>query len=387
MNIGSYRQYSKKNFGTETWGEMIEDKRKRPQIPAEVIVRSLSEASVFGKKTLLGMDGFLRSPESVRYYGSHRQMVASDTTLERVTAGISRRSIQAIGYDVIDKADQENLFDLVLPSGKKLRFGVVDGHWAGRVWASVLAVYGQSLGIVDLERYSGRGHELEASRKVWKRAFERLGKGFLGVVAGDGLYATKEDFQLARNHGSHLLVKTDEETLTVVQDAKHLFHAQDVEMLQGVTKQRGHDPKRFCDYEVILAEGFLWQGLILSVAWVEEWKLNKKTQLMEHSEFYILTTATGFTGEDLREMAHLRWEIENNVFKRLNHLVGSKRVWSRKSRVMELFLRMWMIGLTILGGYLFQEGWRTFQEPWRKAKKTWGLVTELMKRSLVMLYS
>lgn len=387
MNIGSYRQYCKENFGSHKWGGMIEDKRKRPQIPAVTIVESISEAAVFGQKTLLGMDGFLRAPETVRYYGSNRPMVASDTTLERVTAGLKRSSIQAIGYDVIDKADEEHLFDLGLPSGRKLRFGVVDGHWAGGIWASVLAVYGKSLGVVDLERYPGRGHELAASRKVEKRAFEKLGRGFFGVIAGDGLYASKEDFQLCLDYGSHLLVKTDEQTLTVVQDAKGLFRSSVAAMMNRVGHQRGHDPRRELDYEVMWAEGLPWQGLVLSVAWVREWALNPVTGLVEHTEFYVLSTATGLTGEDFRELAHLRWEIENNVFKRLNHLVGSKRPWSCKARVMEFFLRMWMIGLTLLGGYLFQEGWKTFQEPWQKAKKTWELVTQLMKRSLILLYS
>lgn len=260
-----------------------------------------------------------------------------------------------------------------------------NGSNLGGGGGSVLAVSGKSDGVVDLERYQNRGCELEASRTVLKRAFRNLGKGFFGIIGGDGLYATKEDFELCLDHGSHLLVKTDEETLTVVQDANHLFHVQNATKLEGIFQQKGHDPKRDLDYEVMWAEGFEWQGLRLTVAWVEEWALNLKTGVVERTEFYALTTATGLTGEDLRELAHLRWEIENNIFKRLNHLIGSKRSWSRKPKVMETLLRIWMIGLTLLGAYLFEHGWKEFKETWQTLKSTWRTVTRLMLRSLHQL--
>ena len=134
--------------------------------------------------------------------------------MERVAESMERDGIEEIGYEVVDKADEQALWDLKLPSGKKLRLGIVDGHHAGGIWASVLAVSGKVTGVVDLERYRTRGCELAASRTVLKRAFGKLGKGFFRIVAGDGLYATKEDFELCRDQGSHLLVKTDEETLT-----------------------------------------------------------------------------------------------------------------------------------------------------------------------------
>ncbi len=386
MNIGQYREYCEENFEVKQWSEMIRDKRKRPQIPTVQIFESIVEMPVFGQKSLLDLDAFLRTPEARKWRGSKRKMVASDTTLERVTEGMDRSSIQAIGYQVIDKADEQRLFDLLLPSGKKLRLGIVDGHWAGGIWASVLAAYGKMAGVVDLERYPGRGHELEASRRVLRHAFQKLGKGFFGIVAGDGLYATKDDFQLCLDHGSHLLVKTDEETLTVVQDAKHLFGVHDALNLQGVFKQKGHDRKRFVDYEVMWAEGFEWQGLCLTVAWAQEWKLNSETGRVERTEFYVLTTAVGLSGEDLRELAHLRWEIENNIFKRLNFLVESKSLWSHKPKVMEMFLRMWMIGLTILGAYLFERGWTLLKDEWGAVKKTWQVAINFMRASLVRLY-
>lgn len=387
MNIGKFQEYSEENFEVMTWDEKVEDKRKRPEIPTIQVFESLVQMPVLGQKTLLALDEFLITPEAKKMHGSDRKRVASDTTVERVAEGLKRKSVQRIGYEMIDRGDESQLWDLKLPSGKKLRFGIVDGHWAGGIWASVLAISGKMTGVVDLERYKSRGCELAASRQVIRRSFKRLGRGFFGMIAGDGLYASKKDFQLCLDHGSHLLVKTDEETLTVVQDAKCLFRSSAAARTKRVCHQRGHDPRRSLDYEVTWAEGLAWQGLVLSVAWVREWALNTKTGLVECTAFYVLSTATALTGEDLRELAHLRWEIENNVFKRLNFLVGSKRTWSGKAKVMEMFLRAWMIGLTLLGAYLFERGWNRFETTWKAMKKTWSTVTRLMIRSVILTYT
>lgn len=386
MNIGQFGEYREENFTASRWGEMILDKRKRPEIPTVQIFESILEMPVFGQRSLLELDGFLRSREARTWHGSDRKMVASDTTIERVTEGIRRSSIQSIGYDVIDKGDEQALWDLRLPSGKKLRLGIVDGHWAGGVWASVLAVSGKSDGVVDLERYPGRGHELEASRRVLKRAFEKLGKGYFGIVAGDGLYASREDYELCLDHGSHLLVKTDEVGLSVIEDARCLFNARGAKDFQGVGWTKGYDARRRIGYEVWWAEEFDWQGLKMTVAWVKEHHRKPSKGQPEDTEFWVLTTATGLTGEDLRELAHSRWEIENNIFKRLNFLVKSKRGCSHNAKVMENLLRIWMIGVTILGAYLFERGWKTLKEQWGAVKKTWRVVTNLMKSSVVRLY-
>lgn len=385
MNIGEFRQYREENFEASQWGEMIRDKRKRPEIPTVQIFESVSEMPMLGQKNLLELDEFLRTPEARRWHGSDRPMVASDTTITRVMEGIDSQSVQDIGYQVIDRGDQEALWDLKLPSGRKLRFGIVDGHWAGGIWISVLALGGKSSGVVDLMRYPGRGHELEASRQVLKRAFRKLGKGFFGIVAGDGLYATKEDFQLCLDHGSHLLVKTEEKDLTAIQDATGLFKFRDAKSLPGVSWQKGFDGLRQIEYEIFLAERFDWQGLKITAAWVREHHRKPEKGRSADVEFWILTTAVGLTGEDLRELGHRRWEIENNIFKRLNFLVGSKRCWSHKPNVMEILLRAWMIGLTILGAYLFKQGWELFKKNWEVVKKTWQTITRLMKRSLILL--
>lgn len=376
MNIGSFKQYREQNFESYSWSGIIRDKRKQPQITSLQVVESVLHMPVLGQKSFLEVDEFLRTSGARKFYGSERESIASDTTLERVVESCEALSIRDLNYHVTDKADEQALWDLKLPSGRKLRLGIVDGHFAGGVWVSVLAAHGKITGVVDLKRYLTRGRELEASRHVLKHAFQRLGKGYFGIVAGDGLYASKTDFQLCLDQGSHLLVKTDEETLTAIQDAQYLFACG-----HGI-KSSGWDNKRKMDYETKSIEDIDWQGLKLTLVHVKERKENKS----EWIEFWIMTTAAGYSGEDLRELAHLRWQIENNVFKRLNQLMGSKRCFSHKPKVMVLLLRIWMMGLTLLGAYLNALDWETKQS-WETVKRTWQTVVRRMRASVVLFSS
>lgn len=387
MNIGQYRKYCEENFEVSSWRGKIHDKRRRPQITPLQVFESVSQMPVFAQKSLLELDGFLRLSGARKLHDSDREMVASDSSVARITKGMSQASVQAIGYEVIDKSDELELLDIKLPSGRKLRMGIVDGHHAGNVWASVFAVSGKSDGVVDLERYPGLGHELGASRTVMKRVFDKLGNGYFEIVGADGLYSSREDFQLCLSRGSHLLVKTDEETLTVIQDARYLFDAPNAKNMEGIGWSKGLDDKRAIEYEVMWVEGLEWQGVRLTVARVKEHHLKPRKDRPENTVFWVLTTAAKLTGEDLRELAHRRWRIENNIFKRLNFLVKSKKHWSRDPSVMELYLRMWMIGLTLLGAYWVERGFERFRECCGVVKQTWKAVAERMQRSLISLYS
>jgi hypothetical protein len=383
MNIVQFREYCNENFEVARWGETIRDSRKRPQISAPKVFGVLMEMPALGQRSLLAVDEFARSPEAKVWHESHRKMVVSDTTLTRVAESMEPKSIREAGYRVIRNGDEQALWDRKLPSGKRIRMGILDGHHAGGLWASVLTISGKTEGVVDLERYPGYGHELSGSRRLLKRSFRTLGPGFFNVVAADALYADHEDFELCLAHGSHLLVKTEEETLTVIQDARHLFSCPKSKDFQGIGHVQGLDCTKAIEYEVFWTEGMDWQGIPLTVAWVKERHLKPAKGRPEHSEFWVLTTATGFTGEDLREMAHARWHIENLIFRRLNALVNHKRYRGRHLEAMETLLRIWMIGLTLLGAYLYERGWHRFEQTWETMKKTWRAVAEQMRFSLL----
>lgn len=45
----------------------------------------------------------------------------------------------------------------------------------------------------------------------------------------------------------------------------------------------------------------------------------------------------GLSAEDMRELAHLRWSIENHGFRGLKEAMNSRHVWRRGARSAEVF--------------------------------------------------
>ena len=81
-----------------------------------------------------------------------------------------------------------------------------------------------------------------------------MGPGWIDVLVKDGLYVTQDDFRWAREKGRyHLVVKTTEETLTVIQDARELFFGNVREMQDSLERVSGVDLERGIEYEVIAA--------------------------------------------------------------------------------------------------------------------------------------
>lgn len=390
MDIGQWEEYCNEKFDLKIREQQIRDQRKRPIIPTGTILKSVREMVVLGQKSLLALDQYARSPEALTWHRSRKKdMVVSDTTVVRVLEGVDREGVVEMPYAVVGELSREGYWDWKLGTGRKLRgVAMVDGSCFGGWYGSVLALAGKSEAVVDMEPYEGRGHELDATRTVLRRANQKLGRGFFDLILADGLYPTREDFRLCREElGSDLLVKTQEETLSVLQEARSLFFPRQGNSCQGIHRCEGLDAERGMRYEVLWAEGFSWEGLEypMTVAWVRETFLKPASGRPEGGEFWVLTTFPGLLGEELRELAHGRWRIENCVFKRLNALVESKHYANHHGPVQEMLLRLWMLGLTLLGAYLFQRGFSLLRQTWRSMKITWLWIVQQMRLSLVRI--
>src|ERR1019366_2353632 len=129
----------------------------------------------------------------------------------------------------------------------------------------------------------GRGHELKTSRKVLRRACARLGKGFATHIVYDGLAANRIDLAFVhRRIGAHLVVKTQEETLEIIQSSKAVWEKLPEETLKkaGVEIVEGLDAESQVHYKVYAQGGIIWEGLKepLKLAWVKETHLKGKYQ-------------------------------------------------------------------------------------------------------------
>lgn len=384
--IGQYDRYCEREFSLRSLEQTIRDGRKRPVIPTSTLVREICEMVVLGQKSLLAVDQFGRNPEAKKRHGTDREMVASDSTHQRVLKSIHDADVLSFGHRVVQRLEEKDLLRWKLPSGRWIRLGIVDGSQFGTFQSSVFVMAGCVDAVVDLEKSRGRGYELQTSRRLLRRVIQTHGEEFVDVVACDGLYPTHADFKLCRRKGCDLLVKTQEEGLSVLEDAQGLFFLKTGKRRAGIDFQEGVDSERRLRYEVSWAEGFDWKGLEypLTVAHVRETFFKPAPGRPETVEFWVMTTATGLTGEDLRELAHRRWRIENQAFKRLNALVHSKRRMSQSQKVCEMLLRLWMISLTLLGAYWFEEGLKCIRQTYQSMKITWGCMSRQMMRELIL---
>ena len=63
---------------------------------------------------------------------------------------------------------------------------------------------------------------------------------------------------------------------------------------------------------------------------------------------WIVTTDLKLPLEEVREAAHQRWQIENNVFKRISHLSGTKRFYFKDPRQFFNLLHLFFAAVAVL---------------------------------------
>jgi hypothetical protein len=291
------------------------------------------------------IDLFARTPEARQWLGSDRRMVASDATLWRVLPLMNRSELRAFVHKAYRLLRKQGHGSLELPSRRSIRAAAVDGTCWGKQYASAVEILGDPPVVLDFEVAAGEGHELATSAKVLRRVFKEFGKGFVDIVLGDGLYITQEMMRLCREDlGTHLLVKTKElGTLLILQDAEAIFAGSD-DRAGGVERVEGVDLKRGLRFRLWAARGFhhaQFDGE-LKVARVQTEPLKGKGK---SETFWIVTTDPSLSGNDMRELAHRRWSIENHGFRALNDAMNSKHVWTRGKNSAQTFEALMLLML------------------------------------------
>jgi hypothetical protein len=378
----AFRHFVETEYKLSFWADQQRDRaRRRPVVTAARIFRAVVHQAVAGLGSLLGLDQWLRGRCAERLIGppADPRCPGSDTTLLRALSAWEMEPLRQASYALHAGLREGGFANRTLSSGRSVRLAVVDGSNFGGVWASVLGFAGRFYYSVDVERYAGRGHELSASRQLLERATQRLGAGFATHLLYDGLMAVRDDFARARRHwGMHLVVKTSEQTLSLVADSRALWSGRTPEQLRqaGVEVVAGTDVQRAVTYTVCAQHGLSWEELpfSLNLAWVCETHLKGKYQ-GQTFEFWVITTDESLGGEEMRELAHARWATENNGFKRTNAAVGSKKAYLKEPVAKEALLLMWGIGLALHQAFWL---WLDSQPRWRDwgVKKTRGFLSQ-----------
>jgi len=296
----------------------LTDHRKKREIPLSHIFYSLLYTTILSKNTFLNKDKFLRKHFTKRFIGSNRTMVASDSTLFRnLGTNIETDELQAINFVISQNHDNLKLIE---PTLKKI-CGILDGTFIGGFMKEVLFIPGETDFIFNFNSIPKRGKELVSAKKLLNETNERVGSNYFDLILGDGLYYSKNMFQLCRETlGSHLLVKTSER-LNVVKDVEAIIH----DFPKQIDTKTGFDSDRLLKYKINVVKDVTADTIDypLQVAIIEEISKDKK------ENFYVITSDLSLTPEELRYAAHLRWRIENNGFKELNHLYNTKRKYTK----------------------------------------------------------
>lgn len=363
------------------WPQRFRDGRRKVQIPVSVIGQAVVEMVPRNQSSLLQVDLEGREPEVKQWFGSDREMLVSDSTRVRSLETFELEPVRRILAETAERLGKRGWLSTRLPSGQKKRLGIVDGSCWGGFQGSVLMLPGGRIDPVAGYRMSpGQGHELATSRALLDDMCRRLHPGFLDLLVADGLYLTGPDLKRARDHwGCHLLVKNPSEELTVVRDARDLFDGNPREFQGDLEHVEGFDAERGIRYEITAAAGFSWQGLTLKVGRVREWHVKPKPGRPAESVFWVVTTDLTLSAEDMREVAHLRWGIENRTFRRLSHLVESKRRLTDSDHVREALLGLWFIGLNLLGIAIALLPRSALPKIFQTAKRTWRWVCRLYR--------
>jgi len=340
INLSDFTRFCTDKFDLRLKAQSLFEPRKRPEIPISRIFLLVVGALALRKQSFHQIDLFARNKGAKKWLGTGRPMVASDATLWRVLPRMNRSELRSFVFQAYRLLRKKGQGRLKLPSGRKIRAAAVDGTCWGKRYASAVEMVGEAPVVLDFEPAPGQGHELATSEAVLRRVFHEfhdLEGGLAEIVLGDGLYITQNMLKLCRHElGTHLLVKTTElDSLLILQDAEALFNASG-EIAQGIERHRGLDVERGLSYEIWAASGFEHEGFdeALKVARVRIQPLKGQ---QETETFWIITTDATLCGQDMRELAHRRWTIENHGFRALNDAMNSKHVWTRGKNSEDIF--------------------------------------------------
>jgi len=338
------------------------------------------------KRSFHQIDLSAREPQMKAWLGSDRRMVASDATLWRVLPRMDRARLREELQQANLMLRQQGHGTIELPGGRRIRAAAIDGTHVGGREASVLELLGSHAAVLDLEPSRGRGHELATGERLLRRAAQRHGHGFIQIVLADGLYPTEPMMRLCRQElGVHLLVKTQElDSLLILKGAEAIFNAP--QMSRDVEHVKGTDGVRGMAYELWAAGGFTHGQFPhkLKVARLRI-RMLKGPRKSKTETWWIVTTDETLTAEQMRELAHRRWSIENHTFRAMNGHMNTKHVWTRgksAEQTFEALMLLMALAFTLVLAFHAHLDWEALWESLRLRRVTLAYLAECLLLSL-----
>jgi hypothetical protein len=347
----------------------MKDGRKEPQISPSVIFLSLILMVLFKKRSLLKLDQLMRTPAARRFLGRDKPVAVSDSTISRSLSTYFLSPLRRYLKSIYIRA-RDNGKCKIDVCGRKLKAACVDGSMFGGFYGCVLQSLGVANLLLDIERTTSKGKELPTTRKMLERVFHDYGDGFVELLLLDALYKDKKTINLILSHQSHVLIKTEETRLCIIQDADGLFtHLGDA---PGVEHIEGLDTDRMCQYELWSCDGFHHSGVdkTMKVTHVKENYIKEDRT----EDFWVFCTDESLSGLQTRELGHIRWCIENNGFKALDAQTNCDHVYTHDPHTFEALMLIIFIGWNLLLLFNLED----VRKGYHQAKWTLDFLSELL---------
>jgi hypothetical protein len=349
------------------------DIRKKPQIRLQDIIVSVLFMPFFGLTSLLGLDRTTRTGSFKRLFRSQRKMVVSDSTVARVLDWLDDGQLQQFQRSFLGTFEHHHLAKRELvPKGMARRIGIIDGSCMGTHYLSMLDLCGKTDYPVMFLPYDKQGKELPTSQRLLQLAKTTLGAQFPDLLLLDGEYFTRNIFTEVAACNAHLLIKSEQPFREVHRDAQLLFRSKDA-FRGDIIEESGFDIERCCRWSIEITTGE-FAGFPLQVAHlVEDYP---KRASNPHLECWIVTTDLSLRPAEIREAAHLRWHVENNVFKRLSKQSGTKHFHFKDPQRFCALLRLFCAAVALFDMLIaiLQRAEESFKRFLEGIKATWSNV-------------
>lgn len=356
---------------------LFRDIRRNPVIPLKNLLGMVFCMPFFAQTTMLGADRDARKKRQRLLFDSehrrdHVKMVASDTTLQRVMRWLDPQAARQVLIEIARRLDRMGLLSTKLSENSaRRRIGIVDGSVLGKFYAVCVTLLGSVRMPLVIEPAGGRGKELPVAQRLVKQAATNLGSHAPTLWLADALYFTTGFFSLIRNElHAHLLIKCkDPEFRDVLTDARQLFENAS-SSIEPVASTSGFDRQRWCSWSAEKTSGE-FAGFPVQVVRLQE-HYPKRTH-NQNVVTWIITTDLSLSCSEIREAAHLRWQIENNVFKRMSHLCGTKRFWFKDQRPYFTMVRLFAAAVAAFDAFIsiVRADQRRYNRIMKGAKFTW----------------
>ena len=302
----------------------------------------------YGVTSLLGFDRLSRKKQFKKLFGSNRKMVASDSTIKRALMWLNEKEAESFQGSFLKLFEEENLSRIQLTEkGKYRRIGIMDGSQMGNHYVEVLTLLGKTDYPVMVVNSEKRGKELPSAKLLLKQAHEKLKANFPQLFLLDSLYFNKHTFQdILTNYNSHLLIKSEETSFReVLREAKLILDNKDKLDTQDIIETKGFDSKRWCSYWIEITSGD-FAGYPVRIAHLTEYyPKRKKLQHVECFNHYNRLLSSALRKSEKQLIFSLN--IENNVFKRLSHLTGTKRFYFKDSKPFFNMLKLFCAAIAL----------------------------------------